>query len=254
MNNTFYKGYYEDHYLAHHGILGMKWGKKNGPPYPLGASDHSASEKAAGYKKSLGGGRNENLYDRKKEKKNTSETKRDSKTKVNKSTLTDKQKKALKVGAAVVGGAAVAIGAAYVAKRLNTKVTNAVIKEYREKGEAWSEEYLAFKMQGSTLWDIAERARNVNVKDYSLAAYAAGLSNARANMALDEMRKLDRRAQSKKLFKADKKDYIKRKLLNKPRSLTTAELHKLGIDTIGTSPKNNDELIELLSKIYLKKG
>ena len=26
MNNTFYKGYYEDHYLAHHGILGMKWG------------------------------------------------------------------------------------------------------------------------------------------------------------------------------------------------------------------------------------
>ena len=26
MNNTFYKGYYEDHYLAHHGVLGMKWG------------------------------------------------------------------------------------------------------------------------------------------------------------------------------------------------------------------------------------
>lgn len=55
MNNTFYKGYYEDHYLAHHGILGMKWGKKNGPPYPLGASDHSASEKSAGWRKSLDG-------------------------------------------------------------------------------------------------------------------------------------------------------------------------------------------------------
>ena len=39
--------------LCHHGILGQKWGKRNGPPYPLGASDHSASEKKAGWKKSL---------------------------------------------------------------------------------------------------------------------------------------------------------------------------------------------------------
>lgn len=33
--------------LTHHGILGQKWGHRNGPPYPLGASDHSAAEKAA---------------------------------------------------------------------------------------------------------------------------------------------------------------------------------------------------------------
>ena len=31
----------------------MKWGKKNGPPYPLGTEDHSAAEKKAGWKKSL---------------------------------------------------------------------------------------------------------------------------------------------------------------------------------------------------------
>lgn len=42
--------YYSNLELYHHGISGMKWGKKNGPPYPLGGSDHSAAEKEAGTK------------------------------------------------------------------------------------------------------------------------------------------------------------------------------------------------------------
>lgn len=32
-------------YLQHHGILGQKWGKRNGPPYPLGGGDYSQSER-----------------------------------------------------------------------------------------------------------------------------------------------------------------------------------------------------------------
>ena len=42
-----------DEYLAHHGIRGQKWGVRNGPPYPLGEKDDSASEKKAGWQKSL---------------------------------------------------------------------------------------------------------------------------------------------------------------------------------------------------------
>ena len=39
--------------IKHHGILGQKWGKQNGPPYPLGSGDHSATEKKAGWRQSL---------------------------------------------------------------------------------------------------------------------------------------------------------------------------------------------------------
>lgn len=42
-----------DIYLQHHGIKGQRWGKRNGPPYPLDESNHSSSEKKAGWKRSL---------------------------------------------------------------------------------------------------------------------------------------------------------------------------------------------------------
>lgn len=44
-------------YIEHHGILGQEWGKQNGPPYPLGASAHSSSEKKANWRKSLDKGK-----------------------------------------------------------------------------------------------------------------------------------------------------------------------------------------------------
>lgn len=37
-------------YLQHHGILGQHWGKRNGPPYPLGGGDYSKPEREKIYK------------------------------------------------------------------------------------------------------------------------------------------------------------------------------------------------------------
>ncbi len=42
MHNVYY-----GHELYHHGILKQKWGKRNGPPYPLKQSQKSSAEKKA---------------------------------------------------------------------------------------------------------------------------------------------------------------------------------------------------------------
>lgn len=52
--------------LYHHGILGMKWGNRNGPPYPLSRdrNGHTAEEIKSGWQKSKLGTRNTAMYDR----------------------------------------------------------------------------------------------------------------------------------------------------------------------------------------------
>lgn len=49
-------------YISHHGILGQKWGNRNGPPYPLGGGDYTEAEKKAIYTKRRLGNR---IYNKK---------------------------------------------------------------------------------------------------------------------------------------------------------------------------------------------
>lgn len=47
---------YNQYYICHHGILGQKWGKKNGPPYPLDYSKLSPEERYEAKKKAIESG------------------------------------------------------------------------------------------------------------------------------------------------------------------------------------------------------
>ena len=82
----------------------MKWGKRNGPPYPLDASDHSASERKAGWKKSLHKVEKQSgtAYNKSASEPSASEKQ--------KHHLSDKQKRAIKIGAAAVATGLAAYG------------------------------------------------------------------------------------------------------------------------------------------------
>jgi len=111
--------------LNHHGILGQKWGKRNGPPYPLDAGDHSAAEKKAGWRKSLDAGEihkqhHENVVSIKNSSASKAEKQRalaaeeeDYNKKLTEARLSAAQKEKVKKVVMAVGGVAVAAAVGY---------------------------------------------------------------------------------------------------------------------------------------------
>lgn len=65
MQQKHEKGYIgeeaEDDHLEHHGILGQKWGQRNGPPYPLKEGDHSKNEQKLQGLQNLNGAKTANM-------------------------------------------------------------------------------------------------------------------------------------------------------------------------------------------------
>lgn len=97
--------YINSDYVAHHGIVGMHWGDRNGPPYPLSLNEHNSVTKTASSKSKRlavqrsGGIKSLHTANSKSNVKKFSGSKNDTETEEKpKKKLTGKQKAAIIIG------------------------------------------------------------------------------------------------------------------------------------------------------------
>ena len=160
MNND-----WRDYELYHHGILGQKWGKLNGPPYPLDSKDHSASEKKAGWRQSLKNGIKKKVNEKldeedkkardrlkeemtpewKKRHQNQPWNEKPTKKQQALAELSDQQKKAIKIGATSAAAVIAVIGAKKLIDINNEVKAEVAQKAYEEAVRLQKEQLAAWR-------------------------------------------------------------------------------------------------------------
>lgn len=182
----------EETYLAHHGILGMKWGKKNGPPYPLDPSDHSAAEKKAN------NGRYSQGVTQNRSKKSSSGKKSSGRREMSDEERAErirKIKKGIAIGAGVAGAAALTAGGIYAAKHpetikaafQNVKDKAAASKKVREIRKGISKDPSMSAEQKKKVLNVLKT--NSIIKEAAKEKAAANLKAAKTNDKLNTLRK-----------------------------------------------------------------
>ena len=143
--------------IWHHGILGQKWGKKNGPPYPLAASKHSAAEKKAGWQQSL-----EKVDAKSKKSYNLSKSRAGGSN--TSFSLSDKQKKMIAAGAGIVAAGLVGYGL-YKMGALDS--VNDVIKNGKDAVAGMSQDLSMTKIGRSASEINQHVVESMNVNPYA---------------------------------------------------------------------------------------
>lgn len=187
MSTLYYESSAHKDFLSHHGILGQKWGKRNGPPYPLDASDHSASENKAGWRKSLKGGgasvtKNKNLS-----------TDSSNKISVEKQKLSDNQKKTIAVGTAAVATALAVVGTAHLVKSgkfdVAIKAGKKITKKTILKGKKAVDKVISKTTHGKFM----------NMPEKEIAAYIDKMSMVKKSIELNDTVNHPLRGRAKKI-------------------------------------------------------
>lgn len=126
--------------LYHHGVKGMKWGVKNGPPYPLGVGDHNAREKKAGWRKSL----------------NATSNKKD---RSNKKRMSEDTKRKLKKAAIIAGVSVGLIAGGYLAYKMHGRIDTRKVEQFNDTVDQLIREHSAERVKALELYaDTSQEA------------------------------------------------------------------------------------------------